>query len=329
MNRFKAILFRSVVVCLAFISSMSFAEILDFEKFRSGDAEYIERIRPLVANITQLEIGGTHFSGNNTVLKVGGQLTQELDPKILILNPNPKEHDVENPKVLSILGNGFDFHLLQELRNILVYFNKELDTVFINNVDIGLSVPDDYDLFRKTAYHGPEIAHVETEVVARHFDSVYLYATRVLDDGLPNLYGEYFSFLKQGGLFKVRHYETPDPMQSLQGLISNATHMTDNLMRQREKTLKRLQKEIGRALKKTGDTYAVPEAGKKIKIIPKQHETFTKGQIEAVILTHAGFENVEFYVGKFENHYCTAYKQKESYSMIIRARKPKGKLRGA
>lgn len=154
-------------------------------------------VKTLLQQTTELQIGGTHTYGNKTTIKSGDN-RGDLDPKILIINPDSKAHDMSNPNVISIMGSGFDLELLDQLFVLCDSVGHRFQKIYINNILPLLPIPDQQVQYLKHQNDFIQTGAVPANVPLLELN-LYLYYQNLSDKN--NLYKRYVKLLHNKGLF--------------------------------------------------------------------------------------------------------------------------------
>lgn len=294
--------FRFLLGMAAFFVSLNAqAQILDLER-ANLDSTYRNQIARRFKAVRELQIGGTHITGNRTVIKIKGEPTEELDPRILTINPKPEEHDFESPKILSILGDGFSFELLDQLQKLCELLDFKFTRIYINNVDVAIPIPAPFDRIRTVVY-GPQknrVVHISDP--AKHFYSLYRYVSEVTAGKTPNLYSRYFDLLKQGGQLLFKNCEQTTPESTVQGFYTNIdSEMAPDLKEEWKTLYKKTFAELNEKLLKIGDRVDLQNRYPQVQTIPEMIGPHYKIQMQTLLLQNAKFVNITVSAGKFRS----------------------------
>ncbi len=302
--------------------------ILQTENQRTEEgASILEQFKKL----KELQIGGTHTYGNKIVIKDGLQKGQ-LDTQILIINPDPKAHDL-NSDALSMIGSGFDPLLLSKLLRLCQLTGHFFDRIYINNVSLVLPIPENMPLeiikYQKS--------WLESSLVYPHKRDVelsfYLYADRLKDSDDKSLYTTYQELLNPKGslLFKSAGLElfqmaflkcfadvenTPiDPKST--SFEFKADRVKQNVVQ--------LFNDVQNNLNQVGDTYSIdyPSVVKTYDIHPDPKDNLYLIQLETYFLEKAGFEISDLGFKRLHHWGVTGIstEKRDLYSFIIAAKK--------
>ena len=201
MNTIKA-KFLAALVSLFFTNSV-FAVIIYSDDFKEENHESLMIHKELFLATTELQIGGTHTYGNKTIIKTENN-KGKLDPKILIVNPDPKAHSNE-PSIVSIMGSGFDIEFLQNLSTFCKKFEHTFKKIYINNVLPILPLPDQYNNVRD--YQKGFLNHGVMAPSERDMEeNLYKYIQYLKNEqnSNHNLYSCYLNLLTDDGMFIVK-----------------------------------------------------------------------------------------------------------------------------
>lgn len=303
--------------------------------------EYKGTISPLFRNLEECQIGGTHTYGNKTIFKEGDK-KGELNPAILIINPDPAAHDSDNHNVLSILGSGFDRTLLSKLLDICEKFDVKFKRVYINNVTPILPVADD----ALEMISGPQKEMFNTQVAGQYQPALSIgdgvdlafmhYALYVKNEsegwGEKSIYHYYHSLLKEDGVLLFKFAQFYDPIlaftksfltsstQKRGGVILSEPIKVDlRLQEDRENPQKYITftenadqilfdqiksklQNIGDRFIINSDEYTPPSTSE----FPYPAGSRSLIYYETFLLKYCGFKNPLIYMGQFESHGYTS-----------------------
>lgn len=328
------------------------------------DATYREQITPLVKNLRECQIGGTHTYGNNIAYKEAGPNKGKLNPAILIINPDMNAHDANNLGVLSVVGSGFDRTLLKQLILFCEALSIQFDRLYLNNVTSVLPVAEDApaeisDVQRQQFSKEAGITQPGLTLGTGIDRAVMRYAAGVIKEQqqgiegnfFPSLYNLYFSLLKPGGKFIFKSAQSYDPVIVFISSFLTSSTFTSPDMKQhcsikfdekgffqdrehpqkyvefRDAADQKLFREVGAALKKTGDRFELKLSDFTPIGAFSMLESRSMIYTEINLLRSCQFIEPVVCFGQFENHgYCSFFDRPypHAYALLIQAKKPEG-----
>ena len=346
-KRMLLLCFFSFVVMAPFTDAK--AVLLDLDRILGGDTEYIDSVRPLIKNLREIQIGGTHTYGNKTVIKKDGVPTDQLNPSILIINPDETAHNKEDPTVISIQGSGFDRAIVKKLSSVLGFFHHQVKRIYINNLGFILGIPDSLP---------NSISEAQSESIGRgSLSFLILSDSRLIqsfgqyllyNDNDPrryDLYSYYFQLLELGGEFLFKSASIPDagsvfnysflsPRNGLRILDEKWIHGSDRVLRYAvaSERIHRGDKNLSdRMVEKLGTLGSFfsfesidydADVAQGASALLASNDPHLNIRLQVYLLKLTGFTDVGVQIGRFKDWgFNQGGVNGETFSLVIRAKK--------
>lgn len=306
---------------------------------------------------TELQIGGSHNYGNRTVLKG----SNELNPEILIVNPDPEAH-FHKTRIPSLIASGFDPVFLNKLSQVCQKFQHRFKKIYINNLGFILPILDQVKVqdltgrkyFLSERQQETFKNHASANINDKLDEYLYLYAAilfsevhqqiyRSLDGKrIPNLYSFYFDLLEDEGTFLFKSASLRILSATLfKGVLSYAAldqAKLNLLLKEFDPTqhkffpalpllpeIEKWVQEIQTRIQVIGSKFFF-KGDNVVMNFELQWDPWATLKISHYLLSKTGFNSVTTYVGKFRD--WTNYPEEPksdtdgAYSIVIQAKKP-------